>query len=383
MSFCNFESELALCSGDKVLIFNTATTEEKHLQLPKPAHPEEPRHNNEDQETCHSTTIVTFSNDGEYLAVCTKRKQLCLFHRKTLQLLANRTLVRAASKIRFTPKNDIVVADRTGDVYLYSTTEPEKKPDLLLGHLSMLLDVMVTNDNKHIISADRDEKIRVSMFPNSYNIVSYCLGHTKFVTNIAELPKEGFLISGGGDGYLRIWNYKTGTEMMSINYAEKFLQEDVENFNERLKNHDVEEIEVSMPVKQLRIGRMEKGSFLVLLSFYSSRKMFVYKFLEGEFKGGWDVCFLDELEVDEEPLDCILIEGKVWVLTERDVLVYEIKENGFCRNEEPALKKLSASWQKLRNNVNSVPLFPVLYKRKYDNIKDYQERKKLRLDKCN
>lgn len=35
--------------------------------------------------------------------------------------------------------------------------------------------------NSHVITCDRDEKIRVSRYPNAYNIETFCLGHTEWV----------------------------------------------------------------------------------------------------------------------------------------------------------------------------------------------------------
>ncbi len=70
--------------------------------------------------------------------------------------------------------------DKTGDVYRFKRDFSEGS--LLLGHLSMLLDVAVSNCGKFVITCDRDEKIRVSSYPNAYNINNYCLGHTDFVT---------------------------------------------------------------------------------------------------------------------------------------------------------------------------------------------------------
>ncbi len=69
-----------------------------------------------------------------------------------------------------------------------STTKVDrpKPPVLLLGHLSMLLDVLVTDCSRFVVTCDRDEKIRVSRYPNAYNIHTYCLGHTEFVTGYKE-----------------------------------------------------------------------------------------------------------------------------------------------------------------------------------------------------
>ena len=40
---------------------------------------------------------------------------------------------------------------------------------------------IITKDQKFLITADRDEKIRISHFPNAYNIETFCLGHKESV----------------------------------------------------------------------------------------------------------------------------------------------------------------------------------------------------------
>ena len=50
---------------------------------------------------------------------------------------------------------------------------------LILGHTSLLTTFVLTEDDKYVISADRDEHIRVSWYPQGYVIERFCLGHRK------------------------------------------------------------------------------------------------------------------------------------------------------------------------------------------------------------
>jgi tRNA (guanine-N(7)-)-methyltransferase subunit TRM82 len=85
---------------------------------------------------------------------------------------------------------------------------------LLLGHVSMLTDLVYADqevDGKHqgyIITADRDEHIRVSRGPpQSHVIEGYCLGHTEFVSKICAIPGTKLLVSGGGDDTICVWEW--------------------------------------------------------------------------------------------------------------------------------------------------------------------------------
>ncbi|KAK4550072.1 hypothetical protein LTR36_003039 [Oleoguttula mirabilis] len=85
---------------------------------------------------------------------------------------------------------------------------------LLLGHVSMLTDVVFATrqvDGKqrsHIITADRDEHIRISRAPpQSHVIEGYCLGHSEFVSKLCLIPGTDILVSGGGDSWLGVWDW--------------------------------------------------------------------------------------------------------------------------------------------------------------------------------
>ncbi|MEQ2292791.1 hypothetical protein AMECASPLE_026476 [Ameca splendens] len=84
---------------------------------------------------------------------------------------------RSTSLVFSQAEEELLVADKSGDVYSFSVVEPQREGELKMGHLSMLLAVTISPDDQYIITADRDEKIRVSHHKSPYNIQSYCLGH--------------------------------------------------------------------------------------------------------------------------------------------------------------------------------------------------------------
>ncbi|RFU23951.1 hypothetical protein B7463_g12387, partial [Scytalidium lignicola] len=91
---------------------------------------------------------------------------------------------------------------------------PDFEHQVLLGHVSMLTDLtLVTlNGRDYIITADRDEHIRISRgLPQSHVIESFCLGHNEFVSRLC-VPKTrpDILISGGGENALFVWDWRVG-----------------------------------------------------------------------------------------------------------------------------------------------------------------------------
>ncbi|XP_011500310.1 PREDICTED: tRNA (guanine-N(7)-)-methyltransferase non-catalytic subunit WDR4 [Ceratosolen solmsi marchali] len=382
MSFSIRNSHVVLCNNDSVLIYNLDSQIRNIIALPKLESKNEIRaHNREEIETFHILICVEFSNDGQYFLVCANRKQLCLFKTETLELISNRKMQRAASKVRFLPNNDIVVADKSGDAYLFSTSKPNENGQLLLGHLSMLLDILVTDDQKFIISADRDEKIRVSMFPNSYNILSYCLGHKDFVTNIAVVPhNKSILASSGGDGTLMFWDFKTGKELLTVYFHEKLSQSDLLKVNETLKKHNLEEGVTVSPVKHLKLLQLNEENSIILITFYCSNAMLVYRISAEE--NNLNVKYLSLVTLEQEPLECQYHKNNLWILMDKKIEIYKFNGETLIidSNLNMQIQTLNELWSTHYQGLNQT-LLPILYKRKFDNLQEYQERKKLRLVK--
>ncbi|CAN6309361.1 unnamed protein product [Urochloa humidicola] len=120
----------------------------------------------------------------------------------------------------------VTFADKFGVVWLVTLggdgkeqASVDNKPVSILGHYcSIITSMKFSPDGRFIATADRDFKIRVTLFPKNplkgaHEIQSFCLGHTDFVsciafTNMSE--NQSFLISGGGDSTVRLWDYING-----------------------------------------------------------------------------------------------------------------------------------------------------------------------------
>ncbi|KIH93990.1 tRNA methyltransferase [Sporothrix brasiliensis 5110] len=131
---------------------------------------------------------------------------------------------------------------RQKELLIKQGLDPQKKDaeasaseyQLLLGHVSMLTAVAVGAGFREgelpkqggqggprvrrplILTADRDEHIRVTRgvvgptaaTSQTHVIETFCLGHTSFVSRLCiPASRPDRLVSGGGDGELRVWNF--------------------------------------------------------------------------------------------------------------------------------------------------------------------------------
>jgi hypothetical protein len=193
------------------------------------------------------------------VGVALQNKQLLMFRRqaagRSYPILAHTVTDKRVTKLLFAPLDDndtnnmvLVATDMLGDATAYEipsshsstgtdgsviTTKVQRK--LLLGHTaSVLTDLCLVRSspslpkenrsNYFLLTADRDEKIRVSYFPRCYDIYGYLLAHTAFVTSVTPLPTTlatttttttPLVASTGGDGQLIVWNVATCEKIAS------------------------------------------------------------------------------------------------------------------------------------------------------------------------
>ncbi|KAJ2828907.1 WD repeat-containing protein 4 [Coemansia erecta] len=194
---------------------------------------------------------AAFSQDGRLFATGNNGKTVAIYRTDTWATIRTLAVAKRATAITFDPTGaHLLIADKFGEVYRARTTpdatekptagkddadkpaagkdaadkptagkDAADKPELLLGHVSIVCDVkMSLGPAPLVLTCDRDEKLRVSRYPNAYNIQSFGLGHTSFVTTIAAAQfAPGVALTGSGDGTVRLWDLASGRLVQTVN----------------------------------------------------------------------------------------------------------------------------------------------------------------------
>lgn len=336
------------------------------------------------QENDHLTDI-TISADSKYVAAITSiSKQLVLYELPISKSPKLFSLPRSASKIRFTVDNCyILVADKSGDVLIYDLNK-EDTGTKLLGHLSLLLDILQTNDGKFIITSDRDEKIKVSSYPNTYSIQTYCLGHKEFVNHIELLPHDNkLLISSSGDGTLKIWTYTDGKAYYTINTYINI--EDDQLKNNFTKKMDDEGIEVdTLPIVHLAVTKLNEDTSLLAATVHTYNTILIYSLTNTDNKFSYKL--ETKLPLSSFPTAIQFNNSTLLIYNDSECNVnfyeYQLSNDSVSFQNTKTENVFENVTNDQSNGVeNHFESMKLLYKRKFDNVQEYLERKKQRLEK--
>ncbi|XP_017012530.2 tRNA (guanine-N(7)-)-methyltransferase non-catalytic subunit wuho [Drosophila takahashii] len=313
---------------------------------------------------------VAYSPDGQLLAVTTSggQKALLLYKMRpeNARLLSARPLARAASALRFcSDSSSVLVTDKTGDCYQYDCVEAEATPRLLLGHLSVVYDILWSEDQQHIITCDRDDKIRVTNYPATFDIHSYCLGHREFVSGLALLS-DRHIVSSSGDKTLRVWNFILGKELLQ---------------------HELPAPAVRLQVRQLEPEKVYQAAVL-FYDHVDALGLYRLERSSSEDEDKWSVTASQLVRAEAGSWSIsnfTLTADRIYVTGAEDqrlsLRVYDIATG------QPVTSGVPEGWLQMvleGLGANEAPFVPedlsVWFKKRFDNVSDYLERKKRRIE---
>nr|XP_018906832.1 PREDICTED: tRNA (guanine-N(7)-)-methyltransferase non-catalytic subunit wdr4-like [Bemisia tabaci]XP_018906833.1 PREDICTED: tRNA (guanine-N(7)-)-methyltransferase non-catalytic subunit wdr4-like [Bemisia tabaci]XP_018906834.1 PREDICTED: tRNA (guanine-N(7)-)-methyltransferase non-catalytic subunit wdr4-like [Bemisia tabaci]XP_018906835.1 PREDICTED: tRNA (guanine-N(7)-)-methyltransferase non-catalytic subunit wdr4-like [Bemisia tabaci]XP_018906836.1 PREDICTED: tRNA (guanine-N(7)-)-methyltransf len=303
---------------------------------------------------------------GKWFAYSINNKRLSVWDIDNWQLVVSKKIPRGGSKICFTADSEsVIVADKSGEVLSFNLDSSKEEGTFLLGHVSILLDMILTPDN-FIVTCDRDEKIRVSHYPNSYNIQTYCLGHEEFVTSINLFSASAkIILSSSGDGTIRFWNYLTGAELSVYNCSDD-VQPDTEK---------------PIPVTKVQLTQFDSTLQIACVSLHKHNEVLVY-----HIANSLNVILSQRIPLLKPPLYILLTgEKDLWVLENQGVQVYSLDRGrkSFIASSsnkfKTALEILNKHIAAFSPSIEESDDISVLYKRTYDEVQDYLERKITRI----
>ncbi|XP_062258442.1 tRNA (guanine-N(7)-)-methyltransferase non-catalytic subunit wdr4 isoform X1 [Platichthys flesus] len=352
-------------------IFDCSTAEKR---------PKNTKNDNSDDgalEEMGSDTVLAFtvSPSGNLVALTDDTKRLVLFHcEPSWQCISIRWVARRCTTLVFSKAEDeLLVADKSGDVYSFSVVEPQRDGELKMGHLSMLLAITMSPDDKYIITADRDEKIRVSHFRCPYNIQSFCLGHQQFVSALlVPSAQPHCLLSGSGDGTLKLWEYESGLRLQSWDLKE--LEETPSSKDDKEKRPTVCRI-ISSPDGCLIAVQCERVSAV--------------QFFTLDLVGKEKLMPHSRLSLPHCPLDMTFdSEKQLWVLMESNdapLQIFSHRQGSWeCDSESPELRTVTEvfmpHWETIEASSRSKNRFEHLFKMSFDNVTVYLQKKQQRLE---
>lgn len=171
---------------------------------------------------------LAFSRCGRFLAAGSDDKIARVWSCDTWECIKSIRAPKKISVVSFNATGSVMLAaNKFGDVLVTSTSaavDGEAPFEILLGHYcSVLTSLSLSHDGKLLATTDRDAKVRVSIMPTdplqgAHEIQSFAYGHTDFVS-CSSFVRQGdaeVLVSGGGDGMIRIWDPLTGREICSL-----------------------------------------------------------------------------------------------------------------------------------------------------------------------
>ncbi|ALC49005.1 wuho [Drosophila busckii] len=379
------DPELVVAQGRTLLFLNPNDLQIfKEIKLPvdlttcgfkpaiaEPNNEEQPPADKPEETSAAPTTASTqevsilnacYSPDRQLIAVTTAGQKALLLYKSRpehAQLLSVRALARASSALTFAPdSSSVLVTDKTGDCYQFDCVKHEEPARLLLGHLSIVYDILWTPDLKHIITCDRDDKIRITNYPETYDIHSYCLGHKEFVSGLALLNAD-HIVSISGDKTLRIWNYIAGKQLL---------------------HHELPAPAVRLQLREIQPGHRYQAAVL----FYDHEAAIgVYELLLEE--GSWRIGKTQLVHAESGTWhisNFAITSERIYVagvLEERLTLrVYNISDG-------ESSSTVPEGWLNMVHeqfvDQTCVPEdLSVWFKKRFDNVSDYLERKKRRIE---
>lgn len=193
-------------------------------------------------------------------------------------------------------------------------------------------------------------------YPQTEEIETYCLGHLEFVSGIAELslPNHNRLVSISGDKTMRLWNHTNGYEEVCVDLQAPAFQ--------MVLNDETNLLAVSMFSERtlIAIYKVDENETGIQIKKYADHAM------------SENVKYISSMAVTFDDCLWLLCQGNNDELLVKKIV---LKDGVVIESDIDYLTNITSSIK-----LNVPEDISILFKKKVDNMKDYHDRKKRRLE---
>lgn len=194
-----------LIQNDKVIELQE---NEADTPAPDPNKTRDPKFHDEfNRREVQCVAIATDKSGGVWCAVSRYGKSLSLYLNGELKVSHTTPKRSACLTFAWEPLGMIIAGDLVGDATAFPL-DTKSKGRLMLGHTASMLTEVKLLDGHTLLTADRDEIVRISEFPQTTIVKGYLMGHTAFLCSMDPSSKD-VCVTCGGDETVRLWNTNT------------------------------------------------------------------------------------------------------------------------------------------------------------------------------
>ncbi|CAN6674629.1 tRNA (guanine-N(7)-)-methyltransferase non-catalytic subunit Trm82p [Trichomonascus vanleenenianus] len=309
---------------------------------------------------------LRLSRSGKYLlALENAGKEVHVIDAETMETVSKRVMGKRPSSLDSASDDSaLIVSDKFGDVYgldmtsteelLVENSPNEHKVGPVVGHVSMVTDVALGEHEgrRYVISADRDEHIRVSRYPQGFVVERWLFGHKEFVSRISTVPGlPELLVSAGGDDFVALWNWTTG---------EALAKYDLRGIISEYLTEEHKPLKAQGNLPEITVSSLALYGDFVLVVVESTKAIVQLRVVDGNALDLVSVKSFDSIVVD-----LCAAADKVYALLDdsEPVRALEITDTGLSEVPE-ASAKLATLVASLPHGSTEVPLFHVKQLRK-------------------
>ncbi|RLV90003.1 hypothetical protein JA1_004859 [Spathaspora sp. JA1] len=273
----------------------------------------------------HIRSLILTENEDYLVGTTDSDKSTIIFHidfaaDNCLTLSKRQVLSKRPCAISIDAETkNVIVADKFGDVYAVPIDSeepvPEKQLSPVLGHVSMLSDVLMTTykGKQFIITSDRDEHIRISNYPKSYVVKDWLFGHREFVSDLYISEHDtSVLISGGGDDFICLWHWFDNRLLTKIELRD-LIQEYLHDGHLPPSRFLTEDSKKEISVAKIASVKTD-SSYLLIVLVENTRCLLVFAINEQDFS----VKHIQTITIDDSIVDFSIDQTNKRILTSVD-----------------------------------------------------------------